>query len=97
MQLQKWLKFIYKSMGENFLHPQWLVNRFHQLSQASVANLVGMNILDIGSGDSALYKMLESKNRVFRLDYPMTNQRYMHLPDIFADACKKLYFANIHH
>lgn len=85
--MQKWIKSLYKAMGSNFLHPQWLANRFHRSSQAVVANLAGMKVLDVGSGDNALYKMLESRNWVCRLDYPVTNQHYAQLPDVFADAC----------
>jgi 2-polyprenyl-3-methyl-5-hydroxy-6-metoxy-1,4-benzoquinol methylase len=84
--MHKRLKSLNKSIGSSFLHPQWLVNRLHKSSQAAVTNLAGMNILDIGSGDSDLYKTLVSKNQMLRLDYPMTNLRYMRLPDVFADA-----------
>lgn len=71
----------------SFFHPQWLVARFNQSSQSVIVNLSGLNILDIGSGDSNAYKILERNNQVFRLDYPLTNQRYSFLPDIFGDAC----------
>ena len=84
--MQKALRSAYRSFGTSFFHPQWVINRIHRASQAVVAKLSGMTILDIGSGDSSLYKMLESENRVFRLDYPVTNRNYAHLPDIYADA-----------
>lgn len=81
------IKALYNGLRGSFLHPQWLVVRFNQSSQSNVADLSGLKILDIGSGDSNVYRMLECNNQVFRLDYPLTNQRYSFSPDIYGDAC----------
>jgi SAM-dependent methyltransferase len=69
------------------LHPQWLTDRFHIRSRRLLREIKQSLIVDIGSGNSQYGDMLESSNRLYRLDYPQTNQRYRGSPDIYGDAC----------
>ncbi len=70
------------------LHPQWLSDRFHALSRRRLKALRNSKVLDIGSGDSSHAELLDSSNRLVRLDYPETNRRYSVRPDVFGDACR---------
>ncbi len=69
------------------LHPQWLADRFHIQSRRVLREIRQSLILDIGSGDSRYGELLDSSNRLYRLDYPQTNQRYRGSPDVYGDAC----------
>lgn len=69
------------------LHPQWLSDRFHIRSRRCLQEIKQSVILDIGSGNSRHKRLLDSSNRLYRLDYPETNRRYHSSPDIYGDAC----------
>ncbi len=69
------------------LHPQWLTDRFHIQSRRVLREIRQSLIVDIGSGDSRHGELLDPSNRLYRLDYPQTNQRYRSSPDVYGDAC----------
>lgn len=69
------------------LHPQWLTDRFHAISRRRLREIRRSIVIDIGSGRSSHTNLLDSSNRLYRLDYPDTNERYGQCPDVFADAC----------
>lgn len=78
---------IASSLKGTILHPQWLTDRLHIRSRRLLGEIKQSLILDIGSGNSQYGGVLESSNRLYRLDYPQTNQRYRGSPDVYADAC----------
>jgi SAM-dependent methyltransferase len=70
------------------LHPQWLSDRFHASSRRRLEAIRHATVLDIGSGDSRHEGFLHPSNRLVRLDYPKTNQRYTARPEVFGSACQ---------
>jgi len=84
--MRSWLKKLESAIKYTVFHPQWLSNRYHKNSRKILAALDGVTILEIGSGDSQLNSLLKPSNLLVTVDYPATNRRYNHSPDIFADA-----------
>lgn len=79
-------KALLRRMPLSPLHPQWLSNRYHRRSRRRLAGISSAVVLDIGSGDSDSAAALGEGNQLVRVDYPQTNARYRHPPDLFADA-----------
>jgi len=84
--MNSWMKKLNSSIKYTILHPQWLSNRYHRISQKELTSIENSVVLEIGSGDSSLESLIGPSNQSLKLDYPKTNQRYTKKPAIFADA-----------
>ncbi|MGQ0656501.1 MAG: class I SAM-dependent methyltransferase [Chromatiales bacterium] len=81
------MRHLLEPFKNTILHPQWLSLRYHTAHRVALKELKACVVLDIGSGDSDHGRLLGAGCTVFRLDYPATNVRYRHHPDVYADAC----------
>lgn len=81
------LKRLSARLKETIFHPQWIANRYHSISRRKLSELRSCKVLNIGSGDSNYSRLLHPSNSILCLDYPVTNQRYINIPDVYGDAC----------
>lgn len=82
---------LYKALDSKkytVIHPQWIANTWHLKKIELVKTYLQQGTcIDIGSGNKNIEKYFDdSKQKIVKIDYPTTSERYENNPNIYADV-----------